>query len=33
MVMDNIPQADWCQCAPKVTVGEKEYPPKAGTGK
>lgn len=30
-VMDAVPEAEWCQCAPKVTVDGKEYPPKAGT--
>jgi len=32
-VMDVIPEAEWCQCAPKVTVDDKQYPPKAGTAK
>ena len=33
MVMDVIPEADWCQCAPKFTFEDKQYPPKAGTAK
>jgi hypothetical protein len=33
MVMDVIPESDWCKCDPKFTVNEKEYPPKAGTAK
>jgi hypothetical protein len=32
-VMDVIPESEWCQCGPKFTVDEKEYPPKAGTAK
>jgi hypothetical protein len=32
-VMDVIPESEWCQCAPKVTVEGKQYPPKAGTAK
>jgi hypothetical protein len=31
MVMDVIPEAEWCQCAPKFTFEDKQYPPKAGT--
>jgi len=31
-VLDNIPAGEWCTCAPKVDVGGKMYPPKAGTG-
>lgn len=27
--MDSVAEEDRCQCAPKVTVGEKEYPKKA----
>lgn len=30
--MDGIPDADRCTCTPKVAVGGKEYPPKAGEG-
>jgi hypothetical protein len=33
MVMDVIPEAEWCQCAPKFAVDNKQYPPKAGTAK
>ncbi|OTB03098.1 hypothetical protein M426DRAFT_12920 [Hypoxylon sp. CI-4A] len=28
-VLDQIPQQEWCTCAPKVEVNGKEYPPKA----
>ncbi|KAH7026524.1 uncharacterized protein B0I36DRAFT_330813 [Microdochium trichocladiopsis] len=31
-VLDAIPNDQWCTCTPKVEVGAKEYPPKAGTG-
>jgi hypothetical protein len=31
--MDVIPEIEWCQCAPKFAVDDKEYPPKAGTAK
>jgi hypothetical protein len=31
--MDVIPEAEWCQCAPKFTFEDKQYPPKAGTAK
>lgn len=31
-VLDSIPADEWCTCAPKVDVGGKTYPPKAGTG-
>jgi hypothetical protein len=30
-VMDSIPEANRCECAPKKKIGEKEYPPMAGT--
>jgi hypothetical protein len=33
VVMDNLPKEEWCQCGPKVTFEDKEYPPKAGTAK
>jgi hypothetical protein len=29
--MDVIPEAEWCQCTPKFTFEDKQYPPKAGT--
>jgi hypothetical protein len=32
-VMDNLPKDERCQCGPKVTFEDKEYPPKAGTAK
>jgi hypothetical protein len=31
--MDVIPEMEWCQCAPKFIVDDKQYPPKAGTAK
>ncbi|KAL1969177.1 hypothetical protein VTN77DRAFT_431 [Rasamsonia byssochlamydoides] len=31
MVMDAIPEADWCTCTPRVQVEGKEYPPKGAS--
>jgi hypothetical protein len=33
MVMDPVPQSEWCTCNPKTTIDGKEYPPKSGEGK
>jgi hypothetical protein len=33
MVMDPVPQSEWCTCNPKTTIDGKEYPPKNGEGK
>ncbi len=33
MVMDDIPQSEWCTCNPKTEVDGKEYPPKNGESK
>ena len=33
MVMDPVPQSEWCTCNPKTAIDGKEYPPKNGEGK
>jgi hypothetical protein len=33
MVMDPVPQSEWCTCNPKTAIDSKEYPPKNGEGK